>query len=97
MRYLACLALAGLLPTAAHADCYSDEAQIQATITQVTQRLNSGNVGFCEMGSEVEYAFEQARSFYGRCPVNDPDGSWMRYSNEMIEWGRQMQRNTCTR
>lgn len=95
MRYLACFAIVALLPIAAYADCGSEEAKVQNMITQMAQKLNSHDVGFCAMGKEAERVFRHVLAFYERCPINDPDGNMRQYSVEMIEWGRETQRQAC--
>ena len=49
------------------------------------------------MKGDAERFYLRAGAFFRRCPVNDPNGTMARNADDMVEWGRETQRQACNR
>jgi hypothetical protein len=80
----------------ATADCASEQKSITQEMIQWMERLKTKQgSGMCQMARDSQVFYRKAADFYRRCPINDPGGGMLRNSEDMVRWGRDVERETC--
>lgn len=95
-RALAALLIFSVLAPGARASCSSEEQRLTSKYNAQMQRLQSQQLGMCQIARLTADMAREAMAFYSRCPSADPNGQMMSSMRQQLDWARQVNAQVCS-